>query len=268
MVQIGRWGLAVLLCGVCCTGALKAQEGNAWERPGTNAGQEITGPDGGTYVWVPAGEFMMGSEHGDEREKPVHLVRITKGFWLGKCEVTNRQYRRFCEATGREFPGESDQGDDHPVVYVSWEDAQAYCEHYGLRLPTEAEWEYAARGARGTAYPWGDEWDSSKCCNRANLGPGGSTFPVGSFPAGVSWCGALDMAGSMWESCADWYAEDYYSTSPENDPTGPVSGERRVLRGGSWNQDFEFFFRCAFRVWGDPTNRLSNNSGFRCVRTP
>ncbi len=213
---------------------------------GRTAGDEITGPDGGTYVWVPAGEFSMGSEDGAGDEKPVHRVRITNGFWLSKCEVTNAQYRRFSKATGREFPSDSDQGDEHPVVEVSWVDAQAYCAHFGLRLPTEAEWEYAARGAKGREYPWGDEWDSERCCNHENKGPGGRTYPVGSFATGASWCGAPDMAGNVWEWCGDWYQERYYDVSLGTDPTGPAFGETRVVRGGGWGHDAANF-RSAFR---------------------
>lgn len=126
------------------------------ERQGTTPGEEIEGPDGGRYVWVPPGEFLMGSNDGESDERPVHRVQITRGFWLSKHEVTNAQYRRYCQASGQSFPTGSSQGEDHPVVYVSWEGAQGYCDHYGLRLPTEAEWEYAARGSAGRKYPWGD----------------------------------------------------------------------------------------------------------------
>ncbi len=234
--------------------------------PGSAAGQEATGPDGGTYVWVPPGEFMMGSEDGDEDEKPVHRVRITKGYWLSKCEVTNAQYRAFCEATGREFPSDSVQGDEHPVVYVSWEDAQAYCAHFGLRLPTEAEWEYAARGPESRKYPWGDEWDRSKCCNAGNRGPGGRTFPVGSFPSGVSWCGALDLAGNVWEWCQDWQEVDYYKNSPSLDPKGATGGEYKLVRGGSFFGDSDYC-RAAGRGSLVPGYRYLND-GFRPSRTP
>jgi len=229
---------------------------------GREAGEEIVGPDGGTYVWVPAGEFMMGSDKYDD-EKPVHEVQVTKGFWLGKHEVTNAQYGAFCKATGRRFPSESGQGDDHPVVYVDWEDATAYCEHYGLRLPTEAEWEYGARGSEGRTYPWGDEWDAQKCCSGDNRGPGGRTFPVGSFAASGSWCGALDMAGNVWEWCSDWYDEDYYQSSPSSDPSGPTAGGARVLRGGGW---FSYAYGCrsALRRRDTPSER-DLGLGFRVV---
>ena len=201
--------------------------------PGPGPGERMIGPDGQTLVWVPGGSFMMGSEDGPDDEQPIHRVTLD-GFWIGRCEVTNEQYRAFCNATGREFPASSNQGDDHPVGAVNWHDAQAYCAFYGYTLPTEAQWEYAARGPAVPTYPWGDAWDAQKCCNWENLGPGDRTFPVGSFPAGASWCGALDMAGKLWEWCADWYSEAYYQVSPELNPAGPESGESRVLRGDSW----------------------------------
>ena len=256
-----------------------APSGRPWEREGTRAGEEITGPDGGTYVWVPPGEFMMGSEDGFDNEKPVHKVRITKGYWLSKCEVTNAQYKVFCEATGHRAPEQADWGEPvwrnggypsemarHPVVCVSWEDATAYCEHYGLRLPTEAEWEYAARGSKGTAYPWGNEWDQSKCCSEENTGPGGQTYPVGSFPAGASWCGALDLAGNVWEWCGDWYDTGDYQESPEIDPKGPQTGQYRVVRGGGWYNNATPC-RSASRARGVPSRR-SGNVGLRPVLVP
>jgi len=264
-----------VICSLCVQCCLVAQEpgtaaaGGAaklWEREGAQAGEEITGPDGGTYVWVPAGEFMMGSEHGQEDATPVHRVRITRGFWLGKCEVTNAQYRRSCGATGREFPEDSSQGDDHPVVCVSWDDAWAYCAHHGLRLPTEAEWEYAARGSEGRVYPWGDEWDDGKCCSSDSVGPQGRTQPVGSFPAGASWCGAQDLAGNVFEWCWDWYGTGYYGDSPVADPRGPTAGDYRVLRGGAWLH-YAGRSSCVDRFSYHP--RAQNGDlGFRCALTP
>jgi len=238
-----------------------------WEREGTKAREEITGPDGGLMVWVPPGEFMMGSEDADDDVKPVHKVRITKGFWLGKHEVTNAQYRAFCEATGKAFPEKNDQGDDHPVRYASWQDFKAYCDHYGLALPTEAQWEYAARGPEGRVYPWGNGWDSKKCCNRDNRGPDGTTFPVGSFPDGASWCGALNMAGNVREWCSDWYDYSYYANSPDTDPAGPATGRTRLTRGGMWSSYGNFCWsvsRCGWLLPGITYDEM----GFRCVRTP
>jgi formylglycine-generating enzyme required for sulfatase activity len=242
-----------------------------WETPGIYAGQEIAGPDGGTMVWVPAGEFVMGSEDGDTDanpdEKPAHPVQITRGFWLGKCPVTLGQWKAYCAKQGLEVGRESAPGDDHPVVCVSWERATAYCRSYGLELPTEAQWEYAARGPHGRKYPWGDAWDERKCCNEANKGPDGSTYPVGSFPAGASWCGALDMAGNAWQWCKDWYDERYYQTLPAADPPGPDSGEpRRVLRGGAFALG-AFACRSAIRC-RDRVTATDRDYGFRVALTP
>jgi len=217
---------------------------------------------------VPAGSFMMGSEDGKAPEKPAHRVQLD-GFWLGKYEVTNAQYRAFCEATGRELPPDIDDGDDHPVICVGWGDATAYCEHYGLSLPTEAQWEYAAAGPESRTYPWGSDWDPQRLCWFENRGPGGQSFLVGSFPAGASWCGALDMAGNVWEWCADWYGADYYAKAPEQNPPGPSESEygARVLRGGSWGDLSGYCFRCAHRRNHNPGYRYGH-VGFRCARTP
>ena len=269
-------------------------------RKSAELGQEIVGPDGGVMVWVPAGSFLMGSTEeqvaellrpfsGDRRdllefafkaETPQRQVQMD-GFWIQKHEVTNARYRAFCEATGREFPeSNSNQGDDHPVVLVNWHDAVAYAEHYGLGLPTEAQWEYAARGPDGRVYPWGDEWDGQRLCWRENKGPGGRTFPVGIFLDGASWCGALDMGGNVWEWCADWYDPNYYKTAPSSNPTGPADGvgfvvphlgrlaPAPVVRGGSWISVNECYFRSAGRNNGNclPEGR-SVDFGFRCAST-
>ncbi len=250
-------------------GRLPEHVHNPWERPGANLGDEITGPDGGKMVWVPPGEFMMGSPEGEAYldEHPQHKVRITKGFWLGKYTVKNGQYRAFCQATGRVFPEGSGNGPNHPVVCVSWDDAAAYCDHNRLVLPTEAQWEYAARGPQSLRYPWGNEWDPKKCCNFENLGAGHPpTMEVGSIPAGDSWCGLCDMAGNVWEWCADWYQEGYYAESPVDDPSGPESGIARLLRGGSWGDD-AFSCRSAIRHTHDPDHG-GDDFGFRVARTP
>jgi len=230
-------------------------------------GAEITGPDGGRYVWVPPGEFMMGSDEGSPHEGPVHTVRVTKGFWLAKCPVTVSQYRAFCEATGHKlWPENTRPGDAYPVTTVTWHDAEAYCSFYGARLPTEAQWEYAARGPESRIWPWGNEWHGFKCCHIRNQSPDHKLFPVGSFPADVSWCGALDMAGNVWQWCADWYAEDYYMTSPAADPEGPGEGAKRVHRGGSFWMDHN---GCqSFRRWPDVPLLTGEGLGFRCAITP
>ena len=256
---------ALLLCAI--GGAACAEPARAWGLPGASAGQEITGPDGNTYVWVPPGEFMMGSEAGyGGAQRPVHLVRITRGFWIGKYEVTNARYRSYCQATGRTFPPNSYQVANHPVVYASWEDALAYCRHYGMTLPTEAQWEYAARGPDSRRYPWGDEWDPARCCHYGRRGRGGWSCPVGSFPGGASWCGARDMAGNVYEWCLDFYDEDYYRASPTDDPAGPETGSERAVRGGAWMSD-PYQCRPAVRS-GDVPERTISYDGFRCLIVP
>jgi len=247
--------------------AAVADEPPAWKQAGETAGEAIIGPDGGRYVWVPAGQFTMGADTGFGSEhKPAHAVRITRGFWLAACEVTNAQYATFCGLAGGTRPAGSTQAHNHPVVFVSWEDAVAYCGHYGMALPTEAQWEYAARGPESRRYPWGEKWDASVCCHYGSRGRGGWSQPVGSFSAGASWCGALDMAGNVYEWCADFYAPAYYRLSPTDDPSGPAEGERRAVRGGAWTSD-DYHCRCATRSSDLPTQTVSY-IGFRCVIVP
>ena len=263
--------VCALMCAVLLASGGVAQDAEPWARPGTKVGEEIIGPDGGRLVWVPAGEFAMGSGDEDrdahEDEKPAHLVRITGGFWLGQCPVTLGQWKAYCQEQGTEVGKAAAPGDDYPVVSVSWDEATEYCRRYGLALPTEAQWEYAARGPEGRKYPWGDAWDDHKCCNAANQGPTESTFPVGSFPEGVSWCGALDMAGNVWQWCQDWYDPTYYQTLPVADPPGPETGEpRRVLRGGAFALPAAVC-RSVARIRDKPAN-ADNDYGFRVALTP
>ncbi|MDX9953466.1 MAG: formylglycine-generating enzyme family protein [Anaerolineae bacterium] len=220
--------------------------------------------DGMVMVYAPAGEFEMGSTEGGSDEEPVHTVALD-GFWLDRTEVTNAQYGKCVTADKcdpSDYSGDSRfNGDDQPVVGVSWHDAVAYCEWAGSRLPTEAQWEYAARGSEGLTYPWGDAWrekvancDESYCKDRYDY-----TSPVGSFPQGASWVGALDLAGNVWEWVADSYGD--YPSERQVNPTGP-SGDYRVLRGGSWGGDGNFV-RGAYRDGSTPANTYYGN-GFRC----
>ena len=250
--------------------------------PGPSLGDTWTRPaDGMEMVFVPAGEFSMGSDEGDDDEKPVHDVYLD-AYWIDRTEVTNAQYRAFVEETGHRTPTECDWGEptygqggmeSHPVVCVSWEDATAYCQWAGGRLPTEAEWEKAARGTDGREYPWGDTFDGTKLnycdanCELEHKDTGFDdgyvrTAPVGSFPEGVSPYGVLDLAGNVWEWVADWFAADYYGGSPERNPTGPEAGDFRVARGGSWNHD-SLGGRSALRFRDDPDLRF-DEVGFRC----
>jgi serine/threonine-protein kinase len=191
------------------------------------------------------------------------------GFWLDRTEVTNTQYR-LCVADGacRESRLANDLaygGDDYPAAGIPWQDAQDYCVWAGGRLPTEAEWEYAARGSEGYTYPWGEEftctggnfWDKASGCDDGFAEPA----PVGSFPEGTSWCGALDMAGNVWEWVADVYGP--YPDEGQVNPTGPASGGERVLRGGSWGYH-QPFVRAAYRYPVPPAADYLA-VGFRCA---
>jgi formylglycine-generating enzyme required for sulfatase activity len=224
----------------------------------------LTTEDGAEMVLVPAGEFTMGSNEYDD-EKPPRRVYLD-AFHIDKYEVTNAQYRRFIQATRRAAPSyEYDarfNGVTQPVVGVSWHDAAAYCGWAGKRLPTEAEWEKAARGTDGRKYPWGEAWDASRA--NADDSKLGRTTPVGSYPSGASPYGVHDMAGNVFEWVADWYAADYYQRSPERNPQGPDSGQSRVVRGGSWLIS-PIILRASVRISSSPGNRY-NYVGFRCAR--
>jgi iron(II)-dependent oxidoreductase len=221
--------------------------------------------DGADIVAVPAGEFWIGSEASDASpsERPRRRVYLD-AFRIDKYEVTNALYRRFIEATGRAAPqywNDSEWNEtNQPVVGVNWGDANAYCSWAGKRLPTEAEWEKAARGTDGRKYPWGEQWDNSRAnSNESKLG---KTVAVGSYPGGVSPYGAHDMAGNVWEWVADWYDANYYQSASSRNPRGPDSGQRRVLRGGSW-VSVPRGLRTSGRGLSGPANR-DDYIGFRC----
>ncbi|MEI6915135.1 MAG: SUMF1/EgtB/PvdO family nonheme iron enzyme [Armatimonadota bacterium] len=243
---------------------------------------------GGAMVSIPAGSFLMGNNgsepYSSPDELPQHAVYLS-AYSIGKYEVTRGEYRAFMTATGRAAPwywAETQtwttetftQTENHPVVGVTYDDAEAYCAWAGGRLPTEAEWEKAARwtGSYPNVYPWGDTWDAEKCNNyhdhnSAGGGYGRSqTAPVGSYPSGASPYGCQDMAGSVWEWCKDWYSDTYYSQSPSTNPQGPTSGSYRVLRGGSWIISIDFSgYRPAYRN-SDSPNMPWYGYGFRLAR--
>ena len=239
--------------------------------------------DGSTMILIPAGEFWMGSPSGEgsDDEHPRHKVYLNS-YYIDKCEVTNAQYKKFCDATDRTYPedpGWSRMNDyfveyaDYPVVNVSWDDAVAYAVWAGKGLPTEAQWEKAARGSDGRMYPWGNEEPDAGGYYRCNYDPGGAgadgyefTAPVGSYERGTSPHGVHDMAGNVWEWCSDWRDSNYYGRSPSWNPTGPESGKSRVFRGGSW-YFFAGYVRCAFRNFSTPSLRYTA-VGFRCSSSP
>ena len=222
-------------------------------------------------VFVPAGAFRMGSGEADPDaevdEKPQHDV-VLDAFWIDRTEVTNAMYARCVQAGACTAPMHSSRYGlathaGHPVTGVTWFQAQEYCAWAGRRLPTEAEWEKAARGPDGRLFPWGDGAPGSSLLNFD--GQVGDTTTVGSYPAGASPYGVLDMAGNVWEWTADWYARDYYADSPQANPPGPASGNLRVLRGGAWGVDAGAV-RAANRFWAFPGR--NDFDGFRCARSP
>ncbi len=224
----------------------QAALGETWLRPA----------DGMVMVYVPAGTFVMGIDeagpHVDPAESPAHTVTLD-GFWIDRTEVTCGQFAAFLNARGNRTANGSvaarfgagyirieqvgteyrarPYAVDYPVVMVTWYGAQEYCQWAGGRLPTEAEWEYAARGPEGRLYPWGDD---APGCDRANFGDCGRNLEaVGTRPAGASWCGAQEMAGGAWEWTADWYGP--YPTGSQDNPAGPEVGTFKVMRGGGWH---------------------------------
>lgn len=293
--------------------------------------------DGAALVWVPEGSFPMGSERSDvirlwrrhdwdQRwldtqvggstwigELYRHDVRLD-GFWLYRDPVTIGRYHRFMIDTGHPAPVDPQVhhsrnsawldgaplsgAEELPVSSVSWDDAVAYASWAGARLPTEAEWEYAARGPEARLFPWGDDWDPSACRTAETIagqafrdndlwrrwllgedGDGGwrrdhvaqldGPTPNDRYPRDRAWCGAIGLAGQVREWCADWYDPDYYRASPADNPTGPDRphgpGAGRVLRGGSWLSP-AYTSRGAQRLFYPPDSRDTNDHGFRCVR--
>jgi serine/threonine-protein kinase len=223
------------------------------------------------WVLIPAGEFLMGSSKDRDRrtwgnEEPLHSI-VLPAFWISKTPVTNAEYERFVHATGHRVPihwagGIIPSGKEHhPVVFVDWFDARAFCGWAGGRLPTEAEWEKAARGVDGKIYPWGDARPNRKLCNH-NLFFG-DTLEVGHHPDGASPYGVLDMAGNVWE----WTASipSPYPYNPQDGREAPENGGYRILRGAAFRTVNPP--RCAFRDEGTPPTQATNFRGIRVARS-
>ncbi len=259
-------------------------------------GQTRTDPAGVRQVYVPAGTFRMGTDQADidtllaaglpdwvavalPSEVPAHDVTLTQGYWIDQTEVTNTDFQAFKDAGGyttqtywsaagwawlshRVASGlpKRCEGDapDVPRRCITWFEAEAYAAWRGGRLPTEAEWEYAARGPKASVYPWGDEWDPAKANVVDSTGPAA----VGSHPEGASWVGAQDMSGNAMEWVSDWLAP--HSGDPAADPTGPSEGTIKVEKGGWWGSN-PFVARSAYRHYEDPPTYGDEHIGVRVV---
>ena len=252
---------------------------------------EVNPVDGAEFVLVPAGEFLMGSEPGKDpyfwgAEGPEHTVYLDE-YWIYRSEVTNGMYQACVEEQKCPRPQYlnsvdvadyygNPEYDDYPVIHVTFAHAQAYCNWVGGKLPSEAQWEKAARGSEGYMFPWGDDTPDADLVNlcdsscargseRENHFSDGypGTSPVGSYPNGASPYGVLDMAGNVWEWTFDWFQPTYYSISPEENPLGPSSGTTRTIRGGSWFNPTSGV-RAAARTSLTP-KKVLDTLGFRCV---
>ncbi len=263
----------------------------------TRAGTVRTDTHGIKQVWVPAGCFTMGTDDAGALirtlnapswvrrslgyEAPAHEVCLTSGYWIDQFEVTNKAFQAFVEDGGythldlwsddgkawlsQQNPDElptkcDDQEPDHPRVCITWYEAEAYAHWRGGRLATEAEWEYAARGPKSLMFPWGNEWDEK----RANVVGSTGLMAVGSFPKGVSWVGAYDMAGNAMEWVQDWLSLDYPKLKVRDNPQGPETGTQKIEKGGWWGSN-PFVARSSYKHYEDPPTYQDQHIGTRIV---
>jgi formylglycine-generating enzyme required for sulfatase activity len=266
--------------------------------PQRDPGTTRTDAHGITQAWVPGGIFSMGSEEGSaspppwaragfQSEQPAHEVALSRGYWIDVTEVTVAAFSAFKAAGGYENQASwsaegwkwrqarggielpkrclPEQAPEQPQVCVTWFEAEAYARWRGGRLPTEAEWEFAARGPASRIYPWGNTFDGSL----ANLDGATGPVPVGGYPGGASWIGALDMAGNAMEWVADWWSSSYEG-AVRVDPTGPATGSIKVEKGGWWGPPDDagaFISRSSYRHFEDPPLYSDHHIGFRIVTT-
>lgn len=285
LISLSVWGMSQFIKPVTPTAfpateppaATEAQTEAPMEAP-LGIGFTMPGDDGMILVYVPAGDFLMGSSDADSQansdEKPQHTVSLD-AFWIDQTEVTNKMYSLCVSAGACSEPSDKSsytrssyygnaEFDDYPVLNVDWNMARTYCQWAGRDLPTEAQWEKAARGTDGRIYPWGEGIDTTFANYNSAVR---DTTLVSSYEKGGSVYGAYDMAGNVWEWVRDWYDETYYQNSPLSNPFGPDSGQYRVLRGGAWFIGGGNDVRSAVRDWNLPTV-TSYVLGFRCVRSP
>ncbi|ARM31693.1 SUMF1/EgtB/PvdO family nonheme iron enzyme [Prosthecochloris sp. HL-130-GSB] len=236
----------------------------------------INRTDNSPMILVPEGDSTMGDER--DPDAPSHTVYLDT-YYIGMYAVTNHQYKQFVDETGHRQPNQGAWIDavsvwkdgsfpaeyaDHPVVCISWDDASAYAEWAGCRLPTEAEWEKAARGPQGFSYPWGDSWDESKCQNRTHRA-GEPICPVYALPEGVSGYGTFNQSGNVYEWCADYEGEIYPAGGIRHNPAGPETGSLRHDRGSCWRYGDSRSFRATSRNTSMPGAR-NDFRGFRLVK--
>lgn len=248
---------------IATPGPLQAELERAQNFSGSNTEWEelVQEIDGVEMVLVPAGCFLMGSTMGEEDEKPVHQVCFKEPFWIDQFEVTNAQ---FSTESGVAREASHSTLPDFPRTKITWQEASTYCLSRNARLPTEAEWEYAARGPSGWTYPWGDSFSVDKVIFKITV-EGLDSAAVGSRTEGASWVGAQDMSGNVWE----WTADTYVSPYPDGDQTDPLiygEGNDRSVRGGSWSSDKAENLRAANRFRAN-FQRFFLDIDFRCVRS-